>query len=204
MGRYEREAIEPPPAAVDSSFRSEVKVNNLYVQLGRVAVSLESVMFSTSSVVCVRRIAQAAMLVSMLWISPAIAEADGSLTLVLDQAKLVKLPERATTIVIGNPLIADATPQSGGLTVMTGKGYGTTNLIALDSKGNILLEKRVQVRGPSLNTVVVYKGVTRETYSCTPTCAPRIALGDFEPFFAQTLGQTTTLNTQASGMSNSK
>lgn len=162
-------------------------------------------MSSTSSVVvCVRRVAQAAMLVSMLWISPAFAEADGSLTLVLDQAKLVKLPERATTIVIGNPLIADATPQPGGLMVMTGKGYGTTNLIALDSKGSVLLEKRVQVRGPSLNTVVVYKGVNRETYSCTPTCAPRIVPGDFEPFFAQTLGQTTTLNTQASAMGNSK
>ena len=155
--------------------------------------------------VCVRRVAHAAVLISTLWISPAIADgSDGSLTLVLDHAKLVKLPERATTIVIGNPLIADAAPQPGGLMVMTGKGYGTTNLIALDANGNILLEKRVQVRGPSLDTVVVYKGVNRETYSCTPTCAPRIVPGDFPAFFTQSLGQTTTRNTQASAMSNSK
>ncbi len=72
---------------------------------------------------------------------------DGPLTLVLDQAKLIKLPERAATIVVGNPLIADAALQPGGLIVMTGKGYGTTNLIALDRRGNALMEKRVQVRG---------------------------------------------------------
>ena len=151
---------------------------------------------------CLRRVAQIVVTASTLWISPAFA--DGSLTLVLDQARLVKLPERAATIVIGNPLIADAALQPGGLMVMTGKGYGTTNLLALDRTGNVLLEKRVQVSGPSLDTVVVYKGVNRETYSCTPTCAPRIVPGDFQQFFTQALTQTTVRNTQASAMSNSK
>lgn len=149
-----------------------------------------------------RRVAQIVVTASTLWIFPAFA--DGSLGLVLDQAKLVNLPERVATIVIGNPLIADASLQPGGLMVMTGKGYGTTNLIALDRKGHVLLEKRVRVSGPSLDTVVVYKGVNRETYSCTPICAPRTVPGDGEAFFAQSLAQTTTLNTQASGMSNSK
>lgn len=151
-----------------------------------------------------RGVAQIAAVIAILWASPTLADgasSDGSLTLVLDQAKLVKLPERATTIVIGNPLIADAALQPGGLIVMTGKGYGTTNLIALDRKGNALLEKRVQVNGPALNTVVVYKGINRETYSCAPTCQPRITLGDSLPFFEQTLVQTTTRNTQATSMS---
>jgi Flp pilus assembly secretin CpaC len=152
----------------------------------------------------IRGVAQIAAMVAALWVSPVLADgasADGSLTLVLDQAKLVKLPERAATIVIGNPLIADAALQPGGLMVMTGKGYGTTNLIALDSKGNALFEKRVQVNGPALNTIVVYKGVNRETYSCAPTCQPRITLGDGQQFFAQTLTQTTTRNSQATSMS---
>ena len=151
---------------------------------------------------CLRRATQMLVMVSVLWISPAFADsADGSLGLVLDQAKLVKLPERVATIVIGNPLIADAALQPDGLMVMTGKGYGTTNLIALDRKGNVLLEKRVQVSGPSLDTVVVYKGVNRETYSCTPTCAPRITPGDFQQFFTPALTQTTTRNAQANAMS---
>ena len=48
----------------------------------------------------------------------------------MDQARLVQLPERAANVVIGNPLIADVSIQPGGLTVITGKSYGTTNFIA--------------------------------------------------------------------------
>ena len=40
----------------------------------------------------------------------------------------MKLPDKVATIVIGNPLIADAALQAGGLLVITGKGYGTTNM----------------------------------------------------------------------------
>ena len=152
-----------------------------------------------------RCVAQIVVMASAFWISPAFADGtDGSLGLVLDQAKLVRLPERVATIVVGNPLIADAALQPDGLMVMTGKGYGTTNLIALDRKGHVLLEKRVRVSGPSLDTVVVYKGVNRETYSCTPACAPRITPGDFQQFFTQSLAQTTARNAQANAMSNSK
>lgn len=122
------------------------------------------------------------------------------LNVAMDEAKLIKLPERVATIVVGNPLIADASLQPGGLAVLTGKGYGATNFIALDRKGNALFEKIVEVRG-ALNTVVVYRGVNRETYSCMPNCNPVIAPGDFQQFFNQALVQTTTRSTQATSMS---
>src|SRR6478752_8762464 len=67
---------------------------------------------------------------------------------ILDQAKLVQLPEKIATIVLGNPLIADATVQARGLMVITGKGYGRSNLIALDRTGAGLLEKTVEVHAP--------------------------------------------------------
>jgi len=37
-----------------------------------------------------------------------LAASAADVTVILDQAKLVKLPEKVSTIVIGNPLIADA------------------------------------------------------------------------------------------------
>lgn len=150
----------------------------------------------------IRCVARMVAVAASLGLTPAFADNTGDtpLSLVLDQATLIKLPERATTIVIGNPLIADAAIQPGGLIVMTGKGYGTTNLIALDRRGNALMEKRVQVRGAEAGNVVVYKGVNRETYSCMPMCQPRITPGDFQQFFTQTLGQTTVRNTQATTM----
>ena len=74
------------------------------------------------------------------------AQAD-TLSINVDQAQIMRLPEKIATIVIGNPLIADATLQSGGVLVVTGKGYGATNLLALDRSGRVVMEKTVQVLG---------------------------------------------------------
>src|SRR5262249_24120031 len=101
--------------------------------------------------------------------APAPANAAGDIAILLDEARLVKMPEKAATIVIGNPLIADAAVQPGGLMVLTGKGYGATNIIALDRAGAVLMEKTVEVIAPG-DTVAVYRGIVRETYSCNPFC----------------------------------
>jgi len=115
----------------------------------------------------------------------------------LDRARLIKLPERAATIVIGDPLIADLSVQPGGIAVITGKGYGATNVIVMDRDGAVLTEKTVEVKGPSDPIVVVYRGVMRETYSCTPECARRITLGDDPDYFAKTIDETSTRDSQA-------
>ena len=117
----------------------------------------------------------------------------------IDEAKLIKLPERVATLVISNPSIADASVQSGGVTVITGKGYGATNIIALDRSGAVLAEHVVEVRGPRDDVVVVYRGGSRQTYSCTPQCEPRITLGDGKAYFDETVAQTTVRNSQAQG-----
>ncbi|GKQ51706.1 pilus assembly protein N-terminal domain-containing protein [Bradyrhizobium sp. Ce-3] len=117
----------------------------------------------------------------------------------VDQAKLVKLPGGIATIVVGNPLIADVTLQNGGVVVVTGKGYGATNFIALDRTGQVLVDRQIQVEGPSDQLVTVYRGVDRETYTCMPVCQRRITLGDGETYFRATMEQAGTLNSQASG-----
>jgi hypothetical protein len=122
--------------------------------------------------------------------------AEDSLTIMVDEARLVRMPDRVATLIVGNPLIADVSLQSGGLMVLTGKGYGRTNLIALDRSGNKLLEKNLLVKAPR-ETVVVYRGILRETYSCAPVCEPRNTLGDAPVFFNTTLNQTVTRNNQA-------
>jgi Flp pilus assembly secretin CpaC len=76
------------------------------------------------------------------------------ISVILDQARLVKLPDRVATIVIGNPVIADAVVQSGGWMLITGKGFGATNIVALDRSGAILMEKTVEVQAPQ-DVVVV-------------------------------------------------
>lgn len=117
----------------------------------------------------------------------------------VDQAKLVKMPERIATIVVGNPLIADVTLQSGGMIVVTGKGYGATNVIAMDRRGEVLVDRLIQVEGPSDRVITIYRGVDRESYSCMPVCQRRITLGDGDAFFRSTMDQAGSLNSQASG-----
>lgn len=117
----------------------------------------------------------------------------------VDQAKLVKLPTRVSTIVVGNPLIADVTLQTGGILVVTGKGYGATNFIAMDRSGEVLVDRVIQVEGPTDQLVTVYRGVERESYSCMPTCQRRITLGDGENYFKSAMDQAGSLNSQATG-----
>src|ERR1700740_3168108 len=115
----------------------------------------------------------------------------------VDQAKLVRLTGKVATIVVGNPMIADVTLQNGGIIVVTGKGYGATNFIAMDRGGEVLVDRTIQVEGPTDRLVTVYRGVERETYSCMPVCERRVTLGDEDKYFASALGQSGTLNNQA-------
>jgi Flp pilus assembly secretin CpaC len=125
------------------------------------------------------------------------ALAGEAITVPLDDAKLMKIPDRAATVVIGNPLIADITVEAGGLAVITGKSYGATNVIVMDHSGAVLAEQTVVVTGPSDKTVVVYRGIDRSTYSCMPNCEVRITLGDEDKYFTTAMTQTGTRNTQS-------
>lgn len=142
----------------------------------------------------------AAMLVSIAPLGLSSARAD-TVSVNIDEARIMKLPDRVATLVIGNPTIADASLQVGGILVLTGKSYGSTNLLALDSAGKVLLDHTVQVLSPSVsrgsNLVVVYKGVDRESYSCSPECSPRTMLGDAPAYFSGTLSQSGARNGQA-------
>jgi hypothetical protein len=115
----------------------------------------------------------------------------------VDQAKLVKLPARVATIVVGNPLIADVSLQTGGVVVVTGKGYGATNFIAMDRSGAILVDRMIQVEGPTDKLITVYRGVERESYSCMPICQRRITLGDGDGYFKSTIEQAGSFSSQA-------
>jgi hypothetical protein len=128
-----------------------------------------------------------------------VSSAGSAITVHLDQARILQLPERTATLVVGNPLIADASVQPGGILVITGKSYGATNLVALDRSGRTVLEHVIEVQGPRDNVVVVYRGIERETYSCMANCERRITLGDSAGYFTANLTQGVNLNTQAQG-----
>jgi Flp pilus assembly secretin CpaC len=144
------------------------------------------------------RRAFAATLIAAAFAASAAGAAE-PIAVTMDQAKVVKMPDKVTTVVIGNPLIADVTIQAGGIMVITGKGYGMTNVVALDRAGNVLMERPVEVGGPRDGVIVVFRGTDRESYNCAPNCEQRVTLGDTQKYFDATLGQTTTRNEKAQG-----
>jgi Flp pilus assembly secretin CpaC len=136
----------------------------------------------------------------VLWPVAAFTEPTAdSISVNVDQARLVRLPTRVSTIVVGNPLIADVTLQTGGIVVVTGKGYGATNFIAMDRSGEVLVDRVIEVAGPTDQLVTIYRGVERESYSCMPMCQRRVTLGDGESYFKSTMDQAGSLSSQASG-----
>ena len=138
---------------------------------------------------------------SLLWPLAALASpppAPDPVRVNVDQAKLLKLPARVATIVVGNPAIADVALQNGGVVVVTGKGYGATNFIAMDRTGEVLVDRLIQVEGPTDQLVTIYRGTERESYSCMPVCQRRVTLGDSESYFKSTVDQASSLNSQAS------
>jgi hypothetical protein len=147
------------------------------------------------------RFAFCSLLAGMLmW--PIVVKAEPSANTIavnVDQARLVKLPARVATIVVGNPLIADVALQAGGVLVVTGKGYGATNFIAMDRSGEILVDRLIQVEGPSDQLITVYRGVDRESYSCMPICQRRVTLGDGDSFFKTSMDQAGNLSGSAAG-----
>ena len=123
--------------------------------------------------------------------------ADDTIVVHLDEARVIKLPDRASTVVVGNPLIADLSVQPGGVAVITGKSYGATNFVIMDKSGAVLIEHTVEVQGPTDKIVVVYRGINRATYSCTPECAARVTLADQTEFFTDTITRLSTRNAQS-------
>lgn len=90
----------------------------------------------------------------------------------INQAKILKLTRPADTIVIGNPLIADASVQDATTIVLTGRGFGSTNLVVLDNAGAPIVDQQVVVSRYETGTMRIYRRAFVQTLSCTPTCEP--------------------------------
>jgi Pilus formation protein N terminal region len=145
---------------------------------------------------------------SRLWLAVAFVLASGAsparaetsmIAVTLDQAKIVKLAPGTATLIVGNPMIADVTMLKNNNTmVVTGKGFGQTNLIAIDAAGSLVEEEQIQVL-PSKTVLLFQSGSSRISYACDPTCMPTVQLGDDDKTFKNVGEQISTRNGYAAG-----
>ena len=115
----------------------------------------------------------------------------------LDRAKVLQLPPHTSVVVLGDPIIADVTllKRSNSM-ILTGKSFGKTNLIALDAQGRTLGESLVEVTASS-TSLIVQRGLDRQSYACDPRCEPTFNLGDDPDFTGKISGQIQARNALA-------
>lgn len=105
------------------------------------------------------------------------AMADSSLALDVDDAKLVKLAGEPSTVVVSNPMFADASIQGNKLIVI-GKNTGRTKIIVLDFDGKQLANMMVKVQRAESHVVSVYRAGIRRTMTCEPFCDQPLTVND--------------------------
>ena len=117
-----------------------------------------------------------------------LAASAAGIDVIINQAKIVKIARAADTIVVGNPLIADASVQDATTIVLTGKGFGVTNLVILDADGTPIVDEQVTVSRQTTSSVRIYRRAGVQTLSCTPYCESAYK-GDAERTSEAELGQ---------------
>jgi Flp pilus assembly secretin CpaC len=117
--------------------------------------------------------------------SAARSESPTGIEVKIDEARLIRLGQDAAQIIVGNPSIADVAAQGSRLLVVTGKSYGSTNLIALDGAGRTILSARLGVAPNDDQVVTVYRGTLRQSLHCAPDCQHVLTIGDDKTQFEQ-------------------
>jgi hypothetical protein len=114
---------------------------------------------------------------------------------VLDQVKIIQLPDTAVTLVIGNPLVVDVTMLRGNnKMILTGKVFGQTQIVSLDAAGEAIGESMIKVSADDTKNLIVQRGLERESYHCNQRCQLTYALGDSTRHMGETAGQIQSRN----------
>jgi len=125
-------------------------------------------------IICASAIAMAGVL--GMPTSGSAADDEGMMRVFLNHAKVLKLDQPVSKVIVGNSEVADATVADSRTIVLTGKAFGTTNLVLLDADGNAILDERILVSIDEGNTVRLFKATERTVLSCTPSCEEHQAL----------------------------
>ena len=96
----------------------------------------------------------------------------------LDQAFPIRLAEPAQGVAVGNPSIAGVSIQNDRFLFVTGRSYGSTNLVVMGDNNRVLYSGRIVVAPDETDVVMVTRGVETARLECTPLCRPRPDIGD--------------------------
>lgn len=106
--------------------------------------------------------------------APTVALAQSTMNVEIDRSSRVQLAGSAASVIVGNPQIADVSVVDANTLFITGKGYGVTEVVAVDGVGRTLFQREVVVTGGSTGSVRVWRGGQATEMACASSCAPSI------------------------------
>ncbi len=106
----------------------------------------------------------------LLSMASTVAAQEDYLRVYMDNARVLRLDRPVSKVIVGNAKVADATVADAKTIVLTGRNFGTTNLVLLDADGNAILDERILVSIDEGSTVRVFRQTDRSVLSCTPNC----------------------------------
>ena len=109
----------------------------------------------------------------------AVSRAD-EVSLGLDEVHTLTFHAPVATVYVGNPSIADITMIDSRHAFVQGKGYGRTNIVALNQNGVQVFGTHITVTGnEGASTVILNRGAQRITLNCAgQRCEPTPMPGD--------------------------
>ncbi|MCZ4094253.1 pilus assembly protein N-terminal domain-containing protein [Sinorhizobium psoraleae] len=99
-------------------------------------------------------------------------QTEGVVRVIVDFARTLLLARPASTLIIGNPAIAQATLSDDRTVILTGRTSGSTNLIVMGADGEEVANVILDVVAAGGRLVTVDEGTGKTTYSCTNRCDP--------------------------------
>lgn len=155
----------------------------------------------------IRDLFRAPLLAAFVVVMPlaGVSAEEAGVHVMTDRAKVFRIDAPADTVIVGNPAIADVTMYDRQTVVVTGKLYGTTNLVILDKSGEPIIDEVITVGAATGDVVTVQRKLARSTYSCAPSCEPVLRVGDSEAGYELLTKQSTQRNDiseKAAGASN--
>jgi|VirMetMinimDraft_7_1064189.scaffolds.fasta_scaffold06824_4 Flp pilus assembly secretin CpaC len=102
---------------------------------------------------------------------------NGALNVEIDRSARVQLRGAAASVIVANPQIADVTVVDANTLFIVGKGYGVTEVVAVDGVGRTLFQREIVVTGGSTGSVRVWRGAQATEMTCGASCAPSLRAG---------------------------
>ena len=99
----------------------------------------------------------------------------------IDHATRVQLRAPAGSVIVANPRIADVTVVDANTLFITGKGYGVTEVVAVDAVGRPLFQSQVVVSAGSAGSVRVWRGAQATDMACGTSCSPSVRAAPSAP-----------------------